>query len=301
MKWKFAAVTAALLGLTPVARAASDIILCSCVPYDAGPAVADIYSNLFSTTPQSIFELVRPPNGGQWSAATVVNFADCGVAPGCADRQYPLAVDSTGTVFGTAAIGGNFTVFAASAAARMQTIYQDEGGYTPGLTIDPWGNLYGVVLSGGLGYGGVFELSPANGGWQFSLIWPFRSNNAGIVPVPPIYSGGNLYVETPGDIVRLRKEHGQWRGYILAQNPRPVSWQLGHNGGQAAPLYMLTASNQILRLSPQPGQWQSTALRFHPDSPRSDLLAGKRLGGVTGRAEALRQKPPGAVGQSDGL
>ena len=39
---------------------------------------------------------------------------------------------------------------------------------------------------------------------------------------------------------------------------------------------------------------------FHPDSSRFDLVAGKRLGGVIGRAEALRQRPPWAVEQSDG-
>jgi len=39
---------------------------------------------------------------------------------------------------------------------------------------------------------------------------------------------------------------------------------------------------------------------FHPDSSRFDLVAGKWLGGVTGRAEALRQRPPWAVKQSDG-
>jgi hypothetical protein len=39
---------------------------------------------------------------------------------------------------------------------------------------------------------------------------------------------------------------------------------------------------------------------FHPDSSRFDLVAGKRLGGATGRAEALRQRPPWAVEQSDG-
>ena len=39
---------------------------------------------------------------------------------------------------------------------------------------------------------------------------------------------------------------------------------------------------------------------FHPDSCRFDLVAGKRLGRATGRAEALRQRPPWAVEQSDG-
>ncbi|MBV9001329.1 MAG: hypothetical protein JO304_19890 [Solirubrobacterales bacterium] len=39
---------------------------------------------------------------------------------------------------------------------------------------------------------------------------------------------------------------------------------------------------------------------FHPDSCRFDLVAGERLGGATGRAEALRQRPPWAVEQSDG-
>src|SRR5512132_1729163 len=40
--------------------------------------------------------------------------------------------------------------------------------------------------------------------------------------------------------------------------------------------------------------------RFHPDSCRFDLVAGKRLGGVTGRVEALRQRPPRAVERSGG-
>ena len=40
--------------------------------------------------------------------------------------------------------------------------------------------------------------------------------------------------------------------------------------------------------------------RFHPDSCRFDLVAGKRLGWVTGRAEALRQRPPWAVERSSG-
>jgi hypothetical protein len=32
--------------------------------------------------------------------------------------------------------------------------------------------------------------------------------------------------------------------------------------------------------------------RFHPESCRFGLVAGKRRGWVTGRAEALRQRPP---------
>ncbi len=40
--------------------------------------------------------------------------------------------------------------------------------------------------------------------------------------------------------------------------------------------------------------------RFHPDSCRFDLVAGKRLGGVAGRVEALRQRPPRAAERSGG-
>jgi hypothetical protein len=44
-------------------------------------------------------------------------------------------------------------------------------------------------------------------------------------------------------------------------------------------------------------QYSPTALitrggGFHPDSCRFELEAGKRLGWATGRAEALRQRPP---------
>ena len=34
---------------------------------------------------------------------------------------------------------------------------------------------------------------------------------------------------------------------------------------------------------------------FHPDDSRVDLVAGKRLGGLTSRAEALRQTPRGRL------
>lgn len=247
-----------LLALTPTAQAGSDMILCSCVPPNSGPAVADSNGNIFSTTDQSIFELVHPLSGAQWRTATVANFASCAAAPGCADNQYALVTDNKDDVFGTASVAGEFIVFAANATFGMHPIYQGPGPYTPGLAIDHFGNLYGVVLSGGLGYGGVFALSATTSGWQFELIWEFRSNNAHIVPVPPIYEAGNLYVETPGDIIRLRNVNGRWMGTILAKNPGPVSWQLGYDGA----LYMLTSSNLIVRLSPQTRKalWQSTVL-----------------------------------------
>jgi flagellar biosynthesis protein FliR len=40
--------------------------------------------------------------------------------------------------------------------------------------------------------------------------------------------------------------------------------------------------------------------RFHPESCRFGLVAGKRPGWVTGPVEALRQRPPWAVERSSG-
>ena len=44
------------------------------------------------------------------------------------------------------------------------------------LTIDTAGNLYGTSLTGGVyGYGSVFKLTHAAGGWTYAVLHDFRA------------------------------------------------------------------------------------------------------------------------------
>jgi uncharacterized repeat protein (TIGR03803 family) len=73
------------------------------------------------------------------------------------------------------------------------------------LIFDHAGNLYGVAAQGGTGGedGGVFELTPSNGGWTEADIYVFQGPRSdGGVPLGGVIldSAGNLYGTTNGDL-----------------------------------------------------------------------------------------------------
>lgn len=70
-----------------------------------------------------------------------------------------------------------------------------------GLISDAAGNLYGVTHNGGMEYGSVYELSPAeNGGWKRTSLYLFKPGTDGRSPVGGLVmdSSGNLYGTTSG-------------------------------------------------------------------------------------------------------
>jgi uncharacterized repeat protein (TIGR03803 family) len=81
-------------------------------------------------------------------------------------------------------------------------------------------NLYGTTTSGGAGGGGtVFELSPSDGGWTFSVISNLAGTRAGGGPQGTLAfdSAGNLYGTTYldgtqqcGNVFKLTHSSGQW-------------------------------------------------------------------------------------------
>jgi uncharacterized repeat protein (TIGR03803 family) len=101
-------------------------------------------------------------------------------------------------------------VFAAtitSSAATLNTItaFDWTNGAAPGagLVLDPAGNLYGTTPSGGAnGYGTVFEISPAGGGWTETVLYSFCESTCPQGSSPQgaliIDSAGNLYGTTAG-------------------------------------------------------------------------------------------------------
>jgi uncharacterized repeat protein (TIGR03803 family) len=88
-----------------------------------------------------------------------------------------------------------------------------------GLIVDQSGNFYGAATGGGTGAGGtIFELSPSNGGWTFTVLYnipgwtlsgPFRN----LV----MDASGNLYGTThcdgsygSGTVYKLTLSGGTW-------------------------------------------------------------------------------------------
>jgi uncharacterized repeat protein (TIGR03803 family) len=67
-----------------------------------------------------------------------------------------------------------------------------------GLTLDAAGNLYGTAQGGGRGFGTVWKLQHAAGGWIFNPLYQFTGGNDGAGPVAGVVFGpdGTLYGTT---------------------------------------------------------------------------------------------------------
>lgn len=67
-----------------------------------------------------------------------------------------------------------------------------------GLTMDSAGNLYGVAISGGMGYGVVYKMTHSAGGWRMATLYRFRGGYDGAYPVAtPVFGpDGALYGTT---------------------------------------------------------------------------------------------------------
>ena len=115
--------------------------------------------------------------------------------------------------YGTTTSGGQYqdgTVYelTPSGSGWTETVlhsFQSSEGTEPFGTLisDASGNLYGTTYDGGIGgyAGSVFELSPSNGGWAFSVLHLFDfSEGEGTNPVAGVTmdAAGNLYGTTIG-------------------------------------------------------------------------------------------------------
>ncbi|MGA7754304.1 MAG: choice-of-anchor tandem repeat GloVer-containing protein [Candidatus Sulfotelmatobacter sp.] len=69
-----------------------------------------------------------------------------------------------------------------------------------GLTMDSAGDLYGVAISGGMGYGVVYKMTHGVGGWRMTTLYRFRGGYDGAYPVAaPVFGpDGALYGTTSG-------------------------------------------------------------------------------------------------------
>ena len=172
-----------------------------------GDLAFDSAGNLYGTTfggghgDGVVYRLT--PSHGSWSETVVYAFS------GGSDGSSPqdgVVLDRAGNLYGVTEWGGANSLgvvyeVAYGIAGWTETVLHtfaggSDGHYPAGLTIDSAGNLYGETGEGGANNDGtVYELQPANGGFNYSIIYNYDLQTGGPFPVTSLTpdGAGNLY------------------------------------------------------------------------------------------------------------
>lgn len=219
-----------------------------------GGLVADKAGNLYGTTGTGgpytdcspfgqtcgvVFEL--SPAGNRWTETILYTFT------GGSDGGEPLAglvMDSSGNLYGTTAIGGNFgygTVFELSNSNGTwseNVLYSFQGGsdgaYPQSSVTLHGGYIVGTTYAGGgnqcidapSGCGTIFQLVHGQNGWTENVLWRFANGSDGAFPYASLIVDGasNLYGTTSqggylqnncapygcGNVFQLRRTQSGW-------------------------------------------------------------------------------------------
>jgi uncharacterized repeat protein (TIGR03803 family) len=193
-----------------------------------GDLIFDEQGNLFGVTNGGgqydvgmVYELTRTANG--WTESVVHSFTTLFGNP-----VSGLALDQNGNFYGTAQrvvhyFGGVYRLVPSGTGWTEEDLYKfqagDDGGWPmSGVILDDAGNVYGTASSFGPNGGGtIFELSPSNGGWSFSLLFGLVGRNGGPQADLMFDGAGNLYGTTIGDgafqygsVFKLTPGSGGW-------------------------------------------------------------------------------------------
>lgn len=205
----------------------------------AAGLVQDAAGNLYGTTSQggssgngTVFKLAAPKTkGGNWTESVLYSFGTG------TDGSVPVggvSFDAAGKLYGTTSAGGAYgigTVFQLVPGAGwteniLYSFQNTNDGGVPyaGLVADKAGNFYGAATEGGANGGGtVFELTPSNGSWTFSVVysvpgWGISGSFRNVV----LDSSGNLYATThcdgdynSGTVYELTPSNGSWNYNLL--------------------------------------------------------------------------------------
>jgi len=195
-----------------------------------GDLVFDRSGNLYGTTINGgsnsagiIYELT--PSGGSWTEDILYNMTtSSGIYP-----YSGVIFDHAGNLYGTALEGGPDSIYGtvyqltpSGSGWAENTLYNFQkatDGASPygGVIFDSSGNLYGTTsFNGPAGAGTVFELTPSNGSWTFTVLHSFAGNN-GPYGGLTMDAAGNLYGTTYGDgahgygnVFELSPSNGGW-------------------------------------------------------------------------------------------
>lgn len=205
-----------------------------------GDLTFDRSGNIYGTTltggPNghgAVYEL--SPSGVGW--VETVLYSVSGGDSGYTNPSGGVIFDGSGNLYGVLFDGGVFPLdygavyqLSPSASGWIPNIlvsFGDFGNPIGGLILDTAGNLYGTTSVGHdleQGGGRVFEMTPANGGWNFGWLYQFLGNG-GLSPNGPqdklvMDAAGNLYgtesaagsngYNQYGSVFKLTHTNGGW-------------------------------------------------------------------------------------------
>ena len=197
-----------------------------------GDVSFDQAGNLYGTTvngglPQTcslgcgtVYELT--PGNGSWPHTVLYRFENSG-------GQWPysgVAIDAAGSLYGTTIYGGyqnHGVVYQLVKSGNTWTenlLHVFRGAPSDGsvayggLIFDASGNLFAATSNGGTqDVGTVYELSPFNGGWQYSLLYSIRQTGDGAGP------WNNLVMDRAGNLYGATTGNGYRNGEIFELSP----------------------------------------------------------------------------------
>ena len=181
----------------------------------------------------TVFKLSPPAKqGAKWTEKVLYSF---GNGTDGATPVGGVTFDASGNLYGTTSAAGTYgfgTIFQLTPGTSWtETTLHDfqnaDDGAVPyaGLIADSSGNLYGAATEGGINGGGtIFELTPSNRSWNFSVIysilgWGISGSFRNVVLDP---SSGTLYGTThcdgdynSGTVYSLAPSGGNWNYSLL--------------------------------------------------------------------------------------
>lgn len=219
----------------------------------ANPGYADLafdqQGNIYGTTESGgiygcdescgvVFKLTR--SGGSWSYSVLYSFM--GGNDG-GDPVGGVVLDASGNLYGTAfySNGVVYKLTPSGSGWTQSVIYNFPNlseGASPeaGLIFDRSGNLYGTARYGGeYGAGSAYELSLADGQWNFALLASLPAGDDGSIAALAMDGDGNLYGTTVlGDVFKLTRFGNNW-----------ILTELGYAGFQLT-CSLVVDSNEVI-------------------------------------------------------
>jgi len=122
----------------------------------------------------------------------------------------PLTLDGNGTFYGATFLGGTagagvvFKLSRTSTGVQETVLYNFQGGSSDllnpsgRLLVTADGRIFGTATGDGLGYGGVYELTPSGDSWVYTILHFFTVGETPINSGVIMDKAGNLYGETAG-------------------------------------------------------------------------------------------------------
>jgi uncharacterized repeat protein (TIGR03803 family) len=230
-----------------------------------GDVILDQAGNLYGTTGGGdgvVYQLT--PSNGNWTESILFSFDGGNDGSG---SGAGLVFDNSGNLYGTTGFGGSQfsgTVFqlAPSGSGWTENVLYNfqhaSDGNDPecSLIFDASGNLYGTTSDSGTGGGGTaFKLTPANNGWDFTLIYGFTGpSGSGPQGGLTLDANGNLYGATYtggaygyGAVFKLTPWSGGWTYTSLHD------FTGGSDGGRPSSNVLLDSNGVLYGTAPDGG------------------------------------------------